>query len=182
MDERNEFIYKSELRKSLLRARNDLADKRLLSRAIADKVLPLLHGNVMVYISIGSEVDTLYLTDKLLSDENITVLAPHTENGIITPKKLIALGIPDRMGNLPPECYGVEQYPPKLDCCITPLLGFNDRGYRIGYGKGCYDRFFAVCNTFMIGLAFGCQAIKFEPDATDISLDCCVTEKNVIYF
>ena len=182
MDEWKEFTYKSEIRKSLMRYRNELTDRALLSHAIADRVLPLVHGNVMVYISIGSEVDTIYLTDKLMSNKNVTVFAPYTENGIITPKKLIALGKPDRMGNLPQYCYDSGHYPPKLDYCITPLLGFNDEGYRIGYGKGCYDKFFAECDAFKIGLAYSVQSIKFEHEVTDIPLDCCVTEKNVIYF
>lgn len=182
MDELNESTSKSKIRKSLMLYRNELADKPRLSRAIADKVLPMLSGNVMVYISIGSEVDTAYIVDMLMSVQNVTVFAPYAENGIITPKKLVARFAPDRMGNLPRDCYCSEHYPPKLDYCITPLLGFNDRGYRIGYGKGCYDKFFARCNTFKIGLAYSGQAIKFEQEATDVPLDCCVTEKNVIYF
>lgn len=182
MDARKEYTYKDELRKKLMRCRNELADKPLLSRAIADKVLPLVHGNVMVYISIGSEVDTAYIVDKLLTMSDITVYAPYTENGIITPLELVSRGAADRMGNLPSDCYKNSHIPPKIDCCITPLLGFNECGYRIGYGKGCYDRFFAEHSTLKIGLAFSGQAIKFEPDATDIPLDCCVTDKSVIYF
>ena len=30
-----------------------------------------------------------------------------------------------------------------LDIVITPLLAFDPHGYRVGYGKGFYDRFFA---------------------------------------
>lgn len=184
MDVQNGFTYnsKSELRKSLMRYRSELADKPRLSREIADKVLPMLHGNVMLYISIGSEVDTKYVADKLLSASGATLYAPYTENCIITPKKLLAYGVADCMGNLPRECYGKTDIPPKIDFCVTPLLGFNEHGYRIGYGKGCYDRFFADCAAFKIGLAFSGQQIKFEPDATDMPLDCCVTEKDVIYF
>ena len=182
MGAQNEFTYKSELRAKLTAYRNNLADKPLLSRIIADKALPLVHGNVMVYMSIGSEVDTEYLVDKLLAMTGVTVFAPYTEHDIIKPKKLLSRGVANRTGNLPLECYENSQITPKIDCCITPLLGFNNLGYRIGYGKGCYDRFFAQYSTFKIGLAFDGQAIKFEPDATDIPLDCCVTDKSVIYF
>lgn len=182
MDERNEFTYKAELRKSLRQYRDKLSDKPSLSRAIAGKALPLLSGNVLVYISIGSEVDTAYLLDKLMIKEGVTVFAPYTQYGIITPRKLLSRGTADRMGNLPRECYDNSYIPSKIDFCITPLLGFNERGYRIGYGKGCYDRFFAEHSTFKIGLAFSGQAIKFQPECTDVPLDCCVTDKNVIYF
>ncbi|MGY8855544.1 MAG: 5-formyltetrahydrofolate cyclo-ligase [Burkholderiales bacterium] len=29
-----------------------------------------------------------------------------------------------------------------IDLVITPLLAFDTKGYRVGYGKGFYDRFF----------------------------------------
>lgn len=184
MDERNEFTYKSkaELRTILKRYRNELSDKPMLSRAIADNVLPLVHGNVMVYMSIGSEVDTAYLVDRLSAKNGVTVLVPYTPDGIIIPRRLLSRGDADKTGNLPRECYDNSYIPSKIDFCITPLLGFNERGYRIGYGKGCYDRFFAEQSTFKISLAFSGQVIKFQPECTDIPLDCCVTEKNVIYF
>ena len=182
MDERNEYTCKITLRGQLIRYRNGLADRPILSRAVADKVLPIVHGNVMIYISIGSEVCTDYLTDKLLAMDCVTVFAPYTCDGKITPLKLKSRGTPDGMGNLPHECYENSHIPSKIDFCITPLLGFNERGYRIGYGKGCYDRFFAEYCTFKVGLAFSGQAIKFVPEATDVPLDCCVTDKNVIYF
>ncbi len=182
MDERNESTYKAEQRATLKQYRNGLSDKPLLSRTIADKVLPLLSGNVMVYMSIGSEVDTEYLLDKLAVKKDVIVYAPYTNDGIITPLKLLSRGVADKTGNLPRECYDNSYIPSKIDFCITPLLGFNERGYRIGYGKGCYDRFFAEHSTFKIGLAFSGQAIKFQPECTDIPLDCCVTDKSVIYF
>ncbi|MDE6029646.1 MAG: 5-formyltetrahydrofolate cyclo-ligase [Clostridiales bacterium] len=182
MGGQNGSTYKTELRVMLSRYRNGLEDRPALSRAIADKVLPLLHGNVMVYTSIGSEVDTSYLLDKLAAKRDVTIYAPYTVDCNITPLRLSVRGEADRMGNLPRECYDNTHIPSKIDFCITPLLGFNERGYRIGYGKGCYDRFFAEYRTFKIGFAFSGQAIKFEPECTDIPLDCCVTDKSVIYF
>ena len=182
MDERKEYTCKAQLRIKLKAYRDGLSDKPALCRVISDKVLPLVHGNVMVYVSFGSEVSTDYLIDKLLLNDKIAVFAPYTRDGIITPLRLKSHGFPDRMGNLPRESYFEAEISPKIDCCITPLLGFNERGYRIGNGKGCYDRFFAEHDTFKIGLAFSGQAINFVPEKTDVPLDCCVTEKNVIYF
>ncbi|MCH5153752.1 MAG: 5-formyltetrahydrofolate cyclo-ligase [Clostridiales bacterium] len=181
MDEANEFICKKELRVMLKKYRSELTDKPERSRVIADKVLPMLRGNIMAYISMGSEVSTDYLIDSLLASD-CTVYAPYTHDGIITPLKLKKRGVPDRFGNLPQECYEMSDISAKIDFCITPLLGFNEKGYRIGYGKGCYDRFFAGCDVFKIGLAFDGQAIKFLPEPTDVPLDCCVTDKDVIYF
>lgn len=175
---------KSELRKRLSLIRSGVADKPALSRVICEKALSLVSGNVMTYVSFGSEVDTSRLIASLLGRADVTLFAPYTADGIIIPRRLCALGKPDRLGNLPESSYcdNLEQTRIKTDFCITPLLGFNRNGYRIGYGKGCYDRFFAAHETYAIGLSFSAQMINFSPEFNDIPLDCCVTEKDVIYF
>lgn len=184
MDDIRDFTSKTkdEIRQSLLQYRNTLADRPRLSRVIADKVLKMVQGNVLIYIAIGSEVETRCIADKLFSACGVTLFAPYTEKDKITPKRLLSYGTADRMGNLPSECYDKDEIPSKIDFVLTPLLGFNERGHRIGYGKGCYDRFFADCSAYKIGLAFSGQQIKFEPDPTDVPLDCCVTDKDVLYF
>ena len=161
--------------------RDSLTDKQSLSVEIARRAIELLHGNVMVYLSIGSEVRTDHLIDALLK-RGTMIYAPYTVGGIITPRLLVKTDKPNKIGNLPENCYGLTEDSPKIDCCVTPLLGFNDSGYRIGYGMGCYDGFFMSESAFKIGLAFDCQRTNFLPEATDIPLYCCVTEKNVIYF
>lgn len=47
----------------------------------------------------------------------------------------------------------------QVDMVLVPLLAFNKQGYRVGYGKGFYDRFMAQCKlgTRFVGLSF------FEP-------------------
>lgn len=44
----------------------------------------------------------------------------------------------------------------EIDLVILPLLAFDQKGYRVGYGKGFYDRFTAQCKsgTKFIGLSF----------------------------
>lgn len=48
-------------------------------------------------------------------------------------------------GILEPE-QGVPTPPEKIDMVLVPLLAFDIRGQRIGYGKGYYDKFLARCN------------------------------------
>lgn len=47
----------------------------------------------------------------------------------------------------------------QIDMVLVPLLAFDKQGYRVGYGKGFYDRFMAQCRpgTRFVGLSF------FEP-------------------
>ncbi len=144
--------------------------------------MPLLRGNVMVYVSIGSEMPTDALIMRLLSEPTVTVYVPFTDKDMrIVPRRLRSHGSADRLGNLD-ETHLFPADGVNIDQCVTPLLAFGADGSRLGYGKGCYDRFFANTDTFKIGLAFDAQRARFKRDITDIPLDCCVTETKVIYF
>jgi 5-formyltetrahydrofolate cyclo-ligase len=73
------------------------------------------------------------------------------------------------------------------DVLIVPLLAFDARGYRLGYGGGFYDRTLqglrARRPTIAIGFAFAAQEVAEVPiDATDQRLDMVVTEQQVRQF
>lgn len=64
---------------------------------------------------------------------------------------------------------------------IVPLLAFDARGYRLGYGGGFYDRTLEVLRsmrqTVAIGFAYAAQEVDAVPiEATDQRLDMVVTE------
>lgn len=74
--------------------------------------------------------------------------------------------------------------PSQLDAILVPLLTFDRSGNRVGYGKGFYDRFLALCrpDCLIVGISF------FEPvekildvGETDISLDICITSERIWY-
>jgi len=69
------------------------------------------------------------------------------------------------------------------DMVIVPLLAFDTRGYRLGYGKGFYDRFLQGLSAQKIGLSFF-DAITEIKDVhlNDIRLDKCITPHGVIGF
>ena len=66
----------------------------------------------------------------------------------------------------------------KIDLVITPLLAFDLKGYRVGYGKGFYDRFFASLHKDVkkigISLFMPCELIE-DTNEHDVPLTCCVT-------
>ncbi|MEJ2883958.1 5-formyltetrahydrofolate cyclo-ligase [Pedobacter sp. GR22-6] len=70
-----------------------------------------------------------------------------------------------------------------VDLVLVPLLGFDLKGYRAGYGKGFYDRFLSGIQTFKVGLSL------FEPIAQiedfnehDVRMDCCLTPDKTYFF
>ena len=72
-----------------------------------------------------------------------------------------------------------------IDLVITPLLAFDLKGYRVGYGKGFYDRFFASLpkETKKVGISLfePCEAIE-DVNEHDIPLTHCVTPNKIFTF
>ena len=71
------------------------------------------------------------------------------------------------------------------DLVIAPLVAFDARGWRLGYGGGFYDRTLAELRaarpTRAIGLAYAAQRVPAVPrEPTDRPLDAVVTERGVI--
>lgn len=69
---------------------------------------------------------------------------------------------------------------------VVPMLAFDRRGHRLGYGAGHYDRTLAALRrtgpVTAIGLAYAAQEVQRLPDEPwDIPLDMIVTEAGTIY-
>lgn len=85
-----------------------------------------------------------------------------------------------------PEPAGSEIVPSQaLDLVIVPLLCFDRRGHRVGYGRGFYDRLLQKCRPDCIkaGLSFF-PPVNSIDDITeaDIPLDVCVTPGETFRF
>lgn len=76
-----------------------------------------------------------------------------------------------------------ETHAGKIDMVIVPLLAFDSRGYRVGYGKGFYDRFLGNLDTLKVGVSFfeGVDNIA-DTHADDVRLDLCITPEKIIRF
>jgi 5-formyltetrahydrofolate cyclo-ligase len=88
--------------------------------------------------------------------------------------------VPGAFGTRVPE--GPEIVPQVL---VVPLLAFDRRGYRLGYGGGYYDRTLAALRAagpcIAIGFAFAAQEVPEVPTGpTDERLDLIVTEAGLI--
>jgi 5-formyltetrahydrofolate cyclo-ligase len=68
------------------------------------------------------------------------------------------------------------------DILLVPLLGFDEAGYRLGYGGGYYDRTLAHLSprprTIGVGFALG-RLQTIYPQAHDIPMDAIVTEDGI---
>lgn len=69
------------------------------------------------------------------------------------------------------------------DMVLVPLLAVDQNGYRVGYGKGFYDRFLQNLPTQKIGLSFSAPILSInDVHLNDIRLDVCITPDGIINF
>ena len=75
--------------------------------------------------------------------------------------------------------------PTDFDLVVVPLMAFNKKGYRVGYGKGFYDLFLSECrrDCLFVGVNHFNDTIEISDlDAHDIPMDYMVTPENTIKF
>ena len=79
---------------------------------------------------------------------------------------------------------GIKLEPKDINVMIVPLLAFDKNGYRVGYGKGYYDKYIEHCKPTMIKIGFS----FFDPiDIEDVNkfdkkLDYCITPDKIYKF
>ena len=80
---------------------------------------------------------------------------------------------------------GIVVAPAEIDIVFVPLLVCDADGYRVGYGKGFYDKYLAQCREDIIKIGFS----YFEPiekisdtDVFDVPLNYCITPQNLYEF
>jgi len=76
---------------------------------------------------------------------------------------------------VPEKCRLLTQY--NNSVCIVPGLSFDYDGFRLGYGKGYYDRFLSGFDGDSIGLCYGeCVCKRLPHGRYDRAVDVLVTE------
>ena len=161
-----------------------------LSRRVVNSLVSWIQregfDSVMLYLSMKSEVETLGLLDLLLHQEKI-VCAPviDTHQLELTPHRIRDAKtelVRHRYGMLEPNVTCPIFPTTQLQLIIVPGIAFDANGYRLGYGKGFYDRFLTKCpHAVSVGLAYQIQIVEDTfPQAWDVPVQHIFTEKGKI--
>ncbi|MGD0636896.1 MAG: 5-formyltetrahydrofolate cyclo-ligase [Nitrososphaerales archaeon] len=142
---------------------------------------------VVCYVSRDYEVQTTGIIVRMLA-EGKRVAVPLVDD---PSHSLLFFGIsgldelsPGRFGVLEPGRGSERVTLSETDLVLVPLVAWDDRGHRIGYGRGYFDRALAMRGpSLAIGLALESQHIQTIPEVpSDVSMDVVVTEKRVLRF
>ena len=143
-------------------------------------------GQIMLYCSYKNEAGTLPLLHAILASGRQAIL-PVTDKAFnIHPYCLTSLsqlrsdirGIPEPN---PSCCHPADLS--KIQMIIDPGVVFDRRGGRIGFGRGCYDRFLPLLkeDPCIVGLAYEFQVLPRIPQTPlDYPMQLIVTEQGVI--
>ena len=185
---------KTALRQKYKALRNSLSENQVeeMSLAIANKILALplwekTYFHIFLPITEQKEVNTEFILH-LLSGKDKEIIVSKADFATRNMTHFLLTDntkIKKNQYNIPEPIDGIEVPSNKIDVVFVPLLAFDKKGHRVGYGKGFYDKFLSECkpDVIKIGLSF------FEPEELitdvfegDVKLDYCVTPNEVYFF
>jgi 5-formyltetrahydrofolate cyclo-ligase len=186
-------MLKKELRTKYLDLRNKTSEEDVYnaSLSIANNLLPLpiwthTYYHIFLHSTSKKELNTGLLIT-LLQGKDKEIVVPRMAKGntlehfLLTDNTLLK----PNSWNIPEPVDGIEVMPDMLDVIFVPLLAFDLKGHRVGYGKGYYDLFLSQCkpDAIKIGLSmYEAEENIADIGAQDIPLNYCVSPTTTYTF
>lgn len=181
MDKRELRKTLKEKRKEIPREKKVIYDKEI-SKKIIDSELFKNAGQVLVFSSSEDEFDTRFIIERCRMEYKRVFYPVCIDNdGTMKFKKVDSVGDLHigMYGTPEPKDYCKEYKPKENDIVIVPCLSVDQNGYRIGYGKGYYDRFLKDFNGVSICPCYEEMVTNDLPtDEYDIKVNVIVTQNS----
>lgn len=163
-------------------------DKERNDRKIANKLLNLWTfrdaDTLLAYMSTNIEVDTRYLIERAW-ELGKKVAVPRCVAGTRNMVFYYISSFDDlengAFGVMEPDVQKCKSVTDFENCiCVVPALVFDKECFRLGYGKGYYDRFLAAFKGTAIGICYeACRKDTVPHGKFDKSLDLFITESRI---
>ena len=174
---------KKVLRKQLIQARLDLDSETYASKSnfIVSKLKQqpefIEARAIGIYVSFRHEVETISLIKEIINNKIVCVPK-------ISGKQMDFYQI-NSINELKTSNFGIlepnNSHPvtkDNLDLLIVPMVGYDQSGNRLGYGRGYYDRYLSDYCGNVIGLAFSFQEVANLPvEPFDLPIKKIINEK-----
>jgi len=186
-------MLKKELRTKYLNLRSKTSEEDVYnaSLSVANTLLSLpiwkhTYYHIFLHSTTKKELNTTLIIT-LLQGKDKEIVVPRMAKGnslehfLLTDNTLLK----PNSWDIPEPVDGIEVMPVKLDVIFVPLLAFDLKGNRVGYGKGYYDLFLSQCKTDAVKI--GLSLFEAEKNITDIGpqdipLNYCVTPTTTYKF
>lgn len=188
------MLEKERLRRTYIEKRDNLSREEIMSksRSIEERLFENVgyreSTSILFYVSFRSEVNTLPLLKKAI-EEGKRVLVPVTDKE----RKVLHIAHLESISALKESTYGIREPSltssgsisyQEIDLVMVPGVIFDERGYRVGYGGGYYDRLLVQLreDVLRIGLAFEVQLVeRLSPEVHDQPVHMIITEERTLY-
>ncbi|HCO02338.1 MAG TPA: 5-formyltetrahydrofolate cyclo-ligase [Actinobacteria bacterium] len=190
-DDAEPRLAKIELRRRLAAARGEVdaatrdAWSELIAERLMGEVLPSTGAEprtVLAFDGFGSEVRTEGLVARLTA-RGVRVVLPFVRGEVMEASEAGAESIRTTYGPREPA-RPVAIDPALIDMVLVPGLAFDLHGYRLGYGRGHFDRYLRRIrpDALRVGVAFDLQLIDEVPHGPDDErVDAVVTERRTVW-
>ncbi|MGN0521061.1 MAG: 5-formyltetrahydrofolate cyclo-ligase [Eubacterium sp.] len=179
---------KQDLRKELKQKRRKIKNKLSADSVICENLICsdeyLNAQTILFYAALDDEINIdSCINDTLLLGKKVALPACIDSDGNMEFYYI------ESLKNLKAGSFGVRE--PDIDkqpcvsdfssaVCIVPAIAFDKKGYRLGYGKGYYDRFLEKFNSVSIGLCYNELILDELPIGEyDIPVDCIITQNGI---
>ena len=140
---------------------------------------------VMLFSPMPDEPDISPLIEQALAEVKVVCLPRHDAGtGAYSPARITGLAgdlIRSHLGLLEPGAHCPAHPGKQLDLTLVPGLGFTGNGWRLGRGKGHYDRLLTGVGGAKCGICFDEQVVEEMPaELHDFRLDCILTPTRFI--
>ena len=181
---------KEQIRKRIIQVRNQMVSEDVLQKSslIAQKVIKTPEyeeaDNVLLYADYRHEVMTREIFEDAVLRKKKVFFPKSNEDGTMEFYQVVSVKQLESGYKGIKEPVVDEHYLYRFKCSedtliIVPGVAFDAKGYRVGYGKGFYDRFLKDKRQMtVIGLCFSNQVVEEIPhDEHDIKMDKIITEE-----
>lgn len=170
-----------KIRLSLTKQKKALLDSQITSRFLNSDIYKNAE-KLFIYVSTDIEVDTRKIIQKAFEDNKKVAVPKCVPNSALMDFYFIR-----SFDDLDYGSYSILE-PIKSKCeivkenfdgvCIVPALSYDEEGFRLGFGKGYYDRFLQSFYGITVGLSYSkCIEKKLPKGNFDIPVNMVITEK-----
>lgn len=165
------------LRKTLLHKRQQIVDKDKKDAMIVKKLLEVTknYTHIASYVPLKDEVN-ISLFNEIIDQNKKLYLPKMVGNALVFCKVSDFNNLIEGPFKVKEPTLETQVDLQSIECVIVPVVAYYNN-YRMGYGKGYYDRTLAHFNGMTIGVAYGeqqCEDLIIEQH--DICLTQMVTE------
>ncbi len=181
-----------ELRAAALLKRRSIGKEQLaeLSARVEENLISLKEYQgarlLISYCAKADEVQTRPIIERALAEgKRVAVVVTHVDS-----KTLSYSEVKSFEEDLAPGTFGIpeprhERVRPvsllEADIILVPLVAWDEKGHRLGYGAGYFDRALQGSRIAKVGLALESQRLPWIPESRfDVPLDVIVTEARVV--